>query len=115
MATPDPRAFLLVMLDQRQRLRVVHNDEVVIEKVAHAVLVNHLLENFLFNLGEIDLSTLKGIVHFLCDREKIGCALNNAPLGTQPEAIHEQRERRNCLSDAAAVVRGIEIRNTQAF
>jgi hypothetical protein len=59
----------------------VHNDEVVIEKVAHAVLVNHLFENLLFDLGEIDFSTLKGIVHLLRDGEKIGRALDHSPLG----------------------------------
>jgi len=32
----------------RQWLRVVHNNEVVIEKVAHAILVDHLLEDLFF-------------------------------------------------------------------
>src|SRR4030095_2350781 len=49
VTTPDPRTFLLVMLDQRKRLRVMHDDEVVIEKVADAVLVKHLFKNFFFD------------------------------------------------------------------
>ena len=103
------------MLNQGQRLRVVHNDEVVLEKIAHTVLVNHFFENFFFDGGEINPAALERVVHFLRDREKIGCALNDAPLGAQPEAVHEQRERRNRLGYATAVVSGIEIRNAQAF
>ena len=103
------------MLNQGQRLRVVHNDEVVLEKIAHTVLVNHFFENFLFDGGEINPAALERVVHFLRDRGKIGCALNDAPLGAQPEAVHEQRERRNRLGYATAVVSGIEIRNAQAF
>jgi hypothetical protein len=49
MTTPDPRAFLFVVFNQRQRLRIVHDDKIVLDKIAHAVLVNHLLENFLFD------------------------------------------------------------------
>ena len=49
MATPEPWAVLFVELNQGQRLRVVNNDEIVIEKVADAVLIKDLLKNFLFN------------------------------------------------------------------
>ena len=87
----------------------MHNDEVVIEKVAKAVLVDHLLEDFFFDLGKIDFCTLKSIVHFLRDREKIGSALNHAPFGAQSEAVHQQGERRDRLGHAAAVIGGIEI------
>src|SRR4030095_1166975 len=115
MTAPEPRALFLVMLDQGERLRVVHDDEVVIEKVADAILVNHLLEDIFFDLGKIDFCTLQGIVHFLRDGEKIRSALNHSPLRAQSETIHEQSERRNYFSNAAAVVRGIEIRDAQAF
>ena len=109
MTAPEPRAFFLVMLDQGERLRVVHNDEVVIEKVADAILVNHLFEDLFFDLGKIDFSALEGIVHFLCNGEKIGRALNHAPFGAEAKAVHKQRERRDRLGHAAAVVGGIEI------
>jgi hypothetical protein len=92
------------MLDQRQRLRVVHDDKIVVEKIPHAVLVNHLLEDFLFDSRKIDFSTLKCIVHFLGDREKIGCPLDNAPFSTQTEAVHEQGERGDHLPHTIAVV-----------
>src|SRR4030095_5697820 len=68
-----------------------------------------------FDAGEINFSALKSVVHFLRDREEIGCALNHSPLRAQSETIHEQGERRNYFSNAAAVVRGIEICDAQAF
>ena len=77
------------MVDQRKRLRVVHDNKIVLEKIAHAVLVNDLLENFFFDAGEIDLCALEGVVHFLRDREKIGSSLDDAPLSAQSKAVHE--------------------------
>jgi len=103
------------MLDQRQWLRIVHHNKVVIEKVAQAVLVDHLLENLFFDFGEIDFCALESIVHLLRDQEKIRCALNHSPFSAQSEAIHEKGERRNRLGHAAAVVVGIKIRDAQAF
>jgi len=103
------------MLNQRQWLRVVHNNEVVVEKIAHAVLVNHLFEDLFLDPGKIDFSALKGIVHFLRDGEKIRGSLNHSPLGAESEAVHEQSERRNYFGHAAAVVGGIEIRDAQTF
>ena len=49
MAAPDPGTFLFVMLDQRQWVRVVHDDELVLEKIADAVFVNHLFVDFFFD------------------------------------------------------------------
>jgi hypothetical protein len=113
VTTPDPRAFLFVVFNQRQRLRIVHDHEIVLEKIAHAVLINYLLENFLFDAGEIDFSALERVMHFFCDREKIGSSLDHSPLGAQAEAVHKQRERGNHLRHAAAVVSRIEIRDAQ--
>ena len=115
VAAPDPRAFFLVMLDQWQRLRVVHNHEIVLEKIAHAVFVNDLFKNFLFDSGQIDLPALKRVVHLFRDREKIRRSLNDAPLGPKTEAVHEQSERGNHLGHAAAVIGRIEIRHPQIF
>src|SRR5437763_11512092 len=101
MAAPDPRTCFLVMLDQRQRLRVVDNHEIVLEKIADAVFVNDLFKNFLFDSGQIDLPALKRVVHLFRDREKIRRSLDDAPLGPKTEAVQEQSERRNDLDHAA--------------
>jgi len=45
-----------------------------------------------FDLGQIDFSTLKGVMHLLRDGEKIRRALNHSPFSAQSEAIHEQGE-----------------------
>ena len=55
------------MLDQGQWLWIVHDDEIVLDKIAHAVFVNHLLEDFLFDLGEIDFAPLQRVVHLFGD------------------------------------------------
>ena len=85
------------MLDQRQWLRVVHDDKIVPDKIAQAVFVNYLLKDFLFDAGKIDLGPLQRIVHLLGDREEIRRALNDPPFGLQLEAVHEQRYRRKHL------------------
>ncbi len=54
-------------------------------------------------------------MHFLRDREKIGCALDDAPFGAEAKAVHKQGERGKHLRHATAVVRGIEICDAQAF
>jgi hypothetical protein len=103
------------MLEQRERLRIVHDDKIVIEKIAHAVLVNHLLEDLFLDPGKIDFSSLKSIVHLLRDGEKIRGSLNHSPLGAKAKAVHKQRERGDRLGHSTAVVGGIEIRDAQAF
>ena len=115
VATPDPRTIFFVMLDQGQRLRVVHNHEIVLQKIADAVFVNDLFVNFLLDAGEIDLSALQRVVHFLGDREKIRRALNHAPLGPKTETVQQQSERRNRLGHTAAVVGRIEIRYPESL
>ncbi|PYL22857.1 MAG: hypothetical protein DMF37_11195 [Verrucomicrobia bacterium] len=48
-AAPDPPTFVFVVLDQRQRLRIVHDHKIVLEEITDAVLVNYLFEDFLLN------------------------------------------------------------------
>ena len=115
MAAPDPGTLLFVMLDQRKWLRIVHDHKVVLQEIAKAVFINHLFENFPFDARQIDLCALERVVHFLCDREEIGRALNHAPFGAQTEAVPKQRERRKCFGHATAVVGRIEIRHAQSL
>ena len=49
VATPDPRTFFLVELDQGQRLRIMHDHEIVRNEVAHTVLKGDLFKNLLFD------------------------------------------------------------------
>ena len=113
MAAPDPGALLLVMIDLR--LRIVNDYKIVIQKIARAVFVDHLLENLFFDAGEIDLATLERVVHFFCNREEIRRSLNNPLFGAQTEAVPKQRECGKRLRHAAAVVSGIEVRYPQAL
>ena len=85
------------------------------KKIANAVLVNDLLDNFLFDAGQIDLTSLQGVVHFLGDGEEISRALDHAPFSAKAETIHEQGERGNHLGHAAAVISRIEIHHAQTL
>ena len=96
------------MLDQRQRLRIVHNDEVVVEKIAHTVLVNHLFENFLFDAGEIDPGALERVVDFLCDREEIGGALDALFHGSDLATLSEVNDLHPAFLRAQDVV-GLDV------
>ena len=113
VAAPDPRTFFFVMPDQRKRLRIVHDHKIVVQEIAHAVLVNHLFINFLFDAGQVDLGALERVVHFLCDRKEIRRSLNDAPFSAQTEAVPQQCQRGEHLRHAAAIVSGIEIRHAQ--
>ena len=75
----------------------MNDDEIVLEEIAHAIFADHLLKDLLFDAGEIDFAALQRVMHLFRDREKISCALDDAPLGAQTEAVHEQGERRNGL------------------
>ena len=67
MAAPDPRAGFLVMLNQRHRLGVMHDYEIVIEKSTDAIFIDDLLVNFLLDAREIDLCALQRVVHLFRD------------------------------------------------
>ena len=54
-------------------------------------------------------------MHLLRDREKIGCALNHAPLGAKTETVHEQGKRGNRLSYTASVIGRIKIGDAQTL
>jgi hypothetical protein len=72
VTTPDPGTFLPVKFYQWQRLRIVHDDEVVAEEIPDAIFVDHLFENFLFDSGQIDLAALQRVVHLLVMEKKSG-------------------------------------------
>src|SRR5205823_13839888 len=59
MTAPKPWAALFMMLDQRQRLRVMNDDEIVPDEIAHTVLMNHLFEDFFFYARKVDLAALQ--------------------------------------------------------
>jgi len=103
------------MLDQRQRLRIMYDHEIVPDEIANAVFINHLFEDFFFDAGKIDLAALQRVMHLFGDREKIGRALNDTPFGLQAETVHEQRHGRKHLGHATAVIGRIEIGYVQIF
>src|SRR6516164_10060547 len=94
MATPKPRTLLRKMVNQGQRLRIVYQDYVVVDAVPNSVFEIHLLENARLYFGEVNVGTLKSVVHFLRDVEEIRSSLDYTPLSLYSEAIHYQRHSR---------------------
>jgi hypothetical protein len=92
------------MADERQRLRVVHDHDVMVDMVAHRVLIADLLVYLHLEVGELDIGSLQGVVHLLGDAEEFRSALNHPPAGLDANGIHQQRQRRQNFRDAAAVI-----------
>ena len=109
MATPDPRRFLAEMIDQRQRLRIVHDDHVVVEMHARRVLEHDLFVDILLQVAEIDFTSLQGIVHPLCNAEEVRSPLNDAPARPDAGAVHQQCQRRENFGNPAAIVSGVHV------
>ena len=97
------------MLDERQRLRVVHDHHVMIEMQARRVFERHLLVDLHLQVGEIDVAALQGVVHFLGDAEEVRAAFDHAPAGPDAGGVHQQRQRGQQLGDAAAVIGRIDV------
>jgi hypothetical protein len=92
------------MRDQRQRLRVVHDDRVAIVKMKpHGVLEHNLLVDRPFVVGERRALALKRIVKLLGAAKEAGCPLYQMPVGFDPRRVHHQRERREQFGDASTI------------
>ena len=55
---PDPWASLSVVADERQRLRIIDDHEVVTELTSYCVLVHNMLVDPLLSGSEVDGATL---------------------------------------------------------
>src|SRR5207253_5259538 len=71
MAAPDPRIALPVMDDERQRLRVVHDNHVMLEMITEGILEDDIFVNAPFEIGKLKWLSLKRVVHPLGDTEEI--------------------------------------------
>jgi hypothetical protein len=63
---------------------------------------------------KIDGRSLQQVVNLLGAREEILRTLNHAPTGFDAHAVHQQRQRREDLGDAAAVERGANVNHIKA-
>ncbi len=111
VAAPHPGAFLPVMGDQRERLRVVDEDHVVVDMVPHGVLVDDVLVDLLLPAGEVDLCPLEGVMKLLCHAEEVRGAVDDAPPGLYAEAVCQERQGREDLGYPAAVVGGVHVQD----
>src|SRR6516165_7616908 len=92
MAAPYPRRLLAEMADERQRLRIVDDHEVVVEMHPHGVLEHDLLVDLALELAQIDLAALERVVHLFGDAEEVGTTLDHPPAGPNPGGVHQQSQ-----------------------
>ena len=100
-------------MDQRKRLRVVDDDEIVVDMIPHRVLVHHLLVGLHLQFREVDVVPLKRVVDLLGDAEEIRPALQDPPTRMHARRIHQQRKRGKKLGHTAAVIGGTDIDDVQ--
>ncbi len=96
-------AALAEIVDERQRLRVVDDDETLIQVSADGIFLNDFLINFQLFFRKVDVAALQGVVEFLGYGEKVWTSLNDAPAGPNASAVHENGQRRKKLGNAAAI------------
>jgi hypothetical protein len=53
VATPEPRTLLRKVVNQGHRLRIVHEDHIVVDTVPHGVFEVHLFEDARLDLGKL--------------------------------------------------------------
>src|SRR3954447_24925878 len=104
MTLPQPRHFAICeMGDQRQRLRVVHDDRVAIVKMkTRSVLEYDFFVNGSFSVRKIQALALQGIVELLGAAKEAGRSLNQMPVRFDSRRVHHEGERRKQLGDASA-------------
>lgn len=103
MAPPDPGAALAIVLDERQGLRIVDDDKVVIQLIPEGILVNDVFVDLGLQVREADRGPLQGVVHLLGDAEEVGRTVDSTPAGADSHAAHQQSQRGEQFGDAAAI------------
>src|SRR6185436_5745928 len=81
------------MLDQRKRLGIVHDDDVVLQVHAQRVLEEDLLVRSPLLLSDIDNTALQAVVKFLGKGKELRATLDDAPAGLDADCVHQQSER----------------------
>ncbi len=120
VAAPDPlgvgpvHARVSEEAQQCGRLRIV-DDDVVPLAVHEQCVLQHLLEVHLLHVGvPRHVGTLERVVHRLGDGEELVAAVDDLPLGVDPEALQERHVRGQQLGDAAPVRGGVDVQDPGA-
>ena len=77
------------MLDQRKRLGIVHDDDVVLQVHAQRVLEEDLLVRSPLLLSDIDNTALQAVVKFLGKGKELRATLDGAPAGLDADCVHQ--------------------------
>ena len=101
MEMPDPGIGPAVIGTQRQRLQIMHDDEISVEIHGRGILKRHFLLDLLLEIGEVDLRALKRIIGLSGHAKEIGAALDQSPVGGDAGAARQQSARRQGLNSRA--------------
>ena len=114
MAAPDPGAVFPVIEDHGEGLGIVDDDHVVaVQVVSNGIFMDDALVDILFQVAQVDLFPLEGVVHFFGYAEKIRRSLNDPPPGLDPRAVHEKGQGAQELRHPAPVVGGVYMGDMQ--
>ena len=103
VAAPDPfSAVALFRADERGRLRIVDDKNVLHELHTLAVLLVVHQEDIEDLLGGVVIAAMQSVVEPLRDFEKVVAAGDDLPLGLNFQLLHERNEPVEDLCDAAA-------------
>lgn len=82
---PEPWTGVALISDERQRLRIVDDDQVGTQVHAYGVLQHDGFINFFFEVGEIHIRALQGIVDFFRTLKKSGLPWINRQSARMPK------------------------------
>jgi len=103
VAAPDPLAAVALLgADERGRLRIVDDEDVLYELHALAVLLVVHEEDVEDLLGGVIVAAMERVVEALGDLEEIVSAGDDFPLSLNFDFLHERDESIEDLGDAAA-------------
>src|SRR5262245_9014800 len=109
MAAPDPWARVLIELSKRQGLRIVHDNNVMLQMHSERVLERDLLIGAALAISDFDRRPLQAVMEFLGEGEELRTAFHDTPAHLDAHGIHEQRQRRQDLGHSTAVLRRADV------
>jgi len=113
VTAPDPGRLLAIVPNERQRLRVVHDDDVMVEMIAGRIFESDLFVDVELQVRQIDIRALQSVVHLLRDAKEIGPALDDPPSGFDPGTVHQQSGGGQEFGHATAVIGRVDVSHVQ--
>jgi hypothetical protein len=109
MASPNPWLTFAVRADKGKRLWVVDYDTVVVDMGEPCKSFIDVEIELLFSIGKSELGSLQGVVKAFCNFKELLAAVKYSPARVNTNIVHQQDQRVQNFSDAAALVRCVQV------